>query len=164
MNKLRWYLLYTKPSHEDQVAKRLGDSGFEVFNPRLKERRQIRGKIKEVTGSLFPCYIFVRFNLCESLRLVKYTRGVRKVVGSDVFPTAVSDSIIETILARSEDGYVNIEPRTFKTGDNVEILGGPFAGIEALFMKELGGMERVCLLLKEISMRVVLDRALVAGV
>jgi len=161
---LRWYLLYTKPGHEERVARKIEDCGLNVFNPLLKERRHIRRKIRDVTGSLFPCYIFVQFDLEESYRLVKYTRGVRKVVGSELVPTPVCDDIIEAIRARSEGGYVKIEPPSFKPGEAVEICDGPFAGIGALFVKDLGAMERVSILLKEIDARVVVDRALVARV
>src|SRR3990172_11400716 len=103
---LNWYLLYTKPKNEDPVSKRLLDNGFEVFAPKIKERKYLRRKIQDTTTHLFPCYVFVRLDLMKDYRLVKYTRGGRRLVGSENAPTAVPEEIIKAIRDREDNSIV----------------------------------------------------------
>lgn len=155
-----WYLIYTKPRSENAVTDKLQGCGFEVLNPKLRERRFIRRKTREMVSPLFPCYVFAKFSVPENYRLIRYTRGVRKVVGSELRPIPVHEDIIESIRTRMEDdGVVRVELKKFHAGDAVEIKGGPFAGLEAIFLKELGGMERVSILLREVNARIVVDGA-----
>lgn len=157
-----WYLLYTKPKSEDLLADKLAEKGFEVLNPRLVERKYVRRKLTDVVSPLFPCYIFVRFDILKSFRLIKYTRGVRRVVGTGDFPSVVPDEIVEAIRARTIDGPVTIKPRSFAPGEEVLIKGGQLEGLTAVFEKELSGLERVSVLLKAVNARVVVSRALLA--
>ncbi|MCK5237680.1 MAG: hypothetical protein KAR06_11950 [Deltaproteobacteria bacterium] len=157
---LNWYLIYTKPKYEDIVSARLSGSDFEVFNPKLKERKSIRRKVVEVISPLFPCYIFVKTDLTANYRLLKYTRGIRRIVGTESLPAPVHQNIIDTIRASMEDGIVTVKPHRFLSGEEVEIKAGPFEGLEAIFICEMKGMERVSILLKEIDARVVIDGAL----
>ena len=59
------------------------------------------------------------------------------------------------------DGIITIKPK-FKPGEEVLIKGGPFQGLNAVFEKELKGIERVSILLKTINARLVVDSALLA--
>ncbi|MBI5643622.1 MAG: hypothetical protein HY954_09150 [Deltaproteobacteria bacterium] len=156
-----WYLLYLKPKWEDRVSLRLEESGFEVYNPKLKERKYIRRKLQYVISPLFPCYLFVKFELLKSYRIIKYTRGVKTVVGNDGCPIAAPDGIIDSIKAKAQDGTtISIQPKGFVSGEPVLIKGGPFQGIDAIFENEMKGVERVSILLKEINARVLIDRCL----
>lgn len=155
-----WYLVYTKPKNEEAVATRFLDSGFDVLNPKIKERKHIRGKFQERVSSLFPCYIFVRFDIFRSYRLVKYTRGIRRVVGTENVPTVVSEEIVESIRARMIDGIINVKPPEFAPGEEVNITGGRLDGFDAVFERSLKDSERVMVLLKTVNARVVIDGAL----
>lgn len=156
---LNWYLVYLKPRNEDKISERLSDCGFEVFNPKLKERRFVRRKLSDVIAALFPGYIFVRFDYPSDYRLISYTRGVKKVVGTENYPTPVPQAIIDSIRARLVEGVAVVEAHRFAPGEAVVIQGGPFKGLDAIFEKEMKGMERVCVLLREINARVVVDGA-----
>ncbi|MEK6582950.1 MAG: transcription termination/antitermination NusG family protein, partial [Nitrospirota bacterium] len=74
---MQWHAVYTKPKQENIVADSLKGAGLEVFNPRLKQRKYVHGVYKDIIGSLFPCYIFVRFEPANFSWMIKYTRGVR---------------------------------------------------------------------------------------
>lgn len=152
-----WYLIYTKPKAEDLLTKKFTACGFEVFNPKLKERRHIRKKVQDVISTLFPCYIFVRFDVDESYKLVKYTRGVKNVVGADGVPMTVPVGIIESIRKRMENNVVPVAPACFEPGDNVIIKGGPFKDFEAIFEGDLKGIDRVSVLLTAINARAVMS-------
>jgi len=157
---LNWFLIYTKPRCEDSVSNKFVDSGFEVLNPKIEERRYIRRKLQDVVSPLFPCYIFVRFDNPKDGRLVKYTRGVRSIVGPENIPSIVPEEIIGQIKKRMEDGVIHIRPGSFVEGEDVSIQAGPFEGLEAVFEKQLKGSERVSILLKTVNARVVVDASI----
>ncbi len=156
---LNWHLVYTKPRNEDVVSYRFNDAAMEVFNPKIRERRVIRRKLQTIITPLFPCYIFVKFDMEENYRLVKYTRGVRRIVGCGNAPQAVPEDIISSIKERMEEGVINLSPVEFKAGEDVVVKDGPFRGLQAIFEREMKETERVSILLKEINARVVVDRA-----
>lgn len=155
-----WYLLYTKPKHEDAVAKRLNDAGYEILNPKIKERRFYRRRLQDVISPLFPRYIFVKMEYAKDCRMVKYTRGVSQLVGSGDSPIVVDEGIIEAILSRiNNDGIAVLSPPEFTHGEEVEIQKGPFAGLTGVFLKPMKGIERVSVLLRALNARVEIDTA-----
>ncbi len=158
-----WYLLYTKPKHEDAVAKRLSDAGYKVLNPKLKERRFYRRRLQEMVSPLFPRYIFVEMEFARDYRMVKYTRGVSHLVGTGESPIVVDRDIINSILSRiNSDGVAVLPPPEFTSGEEVEIHKGPFAGLTGVFIKPMKGIERVSVLLKALNARVEIDTAYLA--
>ena len=159
-NKMQWYSVYTKPKREDTVAGSLENAGIEVFNPRLKQKKYLQGAYRNKISPLFPCYVFVKFEPETTSHMIKYTRGVRRIVGGDI-PWPVSDEIIDLIRNQEEDGIVTIKPPQFKYGDSVAINDGPLSGLKGIFEKELNGQERVVLLLSSIEYqaRAVVDKA-----
>ena len=160
-----WYLLYTKPKHEPPVARRLADAGFRVLLPRLRERRTFRGHIREVVVPLFPCYLFVEMDWARQGRLIRYTRGVRRVVSVGDQPLPVPRDMIETIRQRlDEKGETTLAPRDFSPGEEVLIHHGPMAGFTAVFVKPLKGTERVQVLLQAIGAKAEVDRAFLGAV
>lgn len=154
-----WFLAYTKPKHEDMVSDRLSDAGFQTLNAKISERRFVRGRVSTVTSPLFPCYLFVSFDKLRDYHLIRYTRGIKRVLGNDGGPAEVDERIIDSITARMEGGVISIKP-DFRPGEEVTILGGPFEGLTAIFEKELNGMERVSVLLKAMNIRMIVDGSL----
>lgn len=160
----KWYLVYTKPRNEDALERKFADMGFEVLNPKVRERKYIRRRITEAVSPLFPCYLFVRFDVFRNFRLVKYSRGVRKIVGAENCPIPVSDGIISSIEERTEGGYIALRKDMFTAGDTVRIKAGPFEGFDAVFEKEVKDSERVSILLRTVNARVVVDQALLSKI
>ena len=159
-DKMQWYAVYTKPKSEDAVAGFFENAGIEVFNPRLKQKKYMQGAYRDKISPLFPCYLFVKFEPETTSHMIKYTRGVKKIVGGDV-PWPVSDGVIDLIRNQEEDGVIAIKPPELKCGDSVAINDGPLSGLKGIFEKELNGQERVVLLLNavEYQARAVVDRA-----
>jgi len=156
-----WFLIYTKPKCEDTVAGKLDGAGFTVLNPKVKERKYARGKVVEAVSPLFPSYVFAKFEKFRDYHLVRYTRGVKWVLRSDEGPAEIPDKVVDAIIERIENGFVTIRS-SFTQGQTVIIKGGPFEGFTAVFEKEMSGMERVCLLLKAINVRLVIDRSMIS--
>ena len=156
-----WYLVYTKPKNEDIVSKKFEEAGFEVLNPKLKERKVYRRNLQDIVSPLFPCYVFLRFDVELDYRLIKYTRGVKSILGTAFEPSIVPDEVIGSIVTHMENGVITLKPAELKSGEKVYIKAGPLEGLNAIFEKELKGTERVSILLTAINARVVVDRAMI---
>ncbi len=61
--------------------------------------------------------------------------------------------MIEAIRERLDDGYVTPKVERFKQGQIVQISGGPLAGLEAVFIRQMTERHRVHLLLKTLGLR-----------
>ena len=160
---MQWYAVYTKPKQEGIVADSLRGAGLEVFNPKLKQKKYVHGAYKDIIGPLFPSYIFVRFEPTNFSWMIRYTRGVRKIVGGDS-PWPVSDEVIDLIKSQEENGLISIKPPELRSGDRVIIKDGPLQGLSGIFEKEISGQERVILLLTaiEYQARIVIDKVFLA--
>jgi transcriptional antiterminator RfaH len=158
---VNWYAIYTKPGAEDTVTQKLRQIGLEIFNPKLCVKKFVRKKYRTVIESLFPCYIFGRFEPETHIWLISYTRGVKKIVGGMHNPWTVAEEVIDFIRCHEKEGFVTINTEELKAGDTVEIAEGPFAGLSGIFHTFIKGSERVLLLLNalEFQARVVIDRA-----
>jgi transcription elongation factor/antiterminator RfaH len=153
MSSVNWYSVYTKPRQEDIICKRLLDfEDIEVFNPKIKTKRYLRGRLREVIEELFPCYIFLMFDLDKYYHMIKYTRGVRRIVGDrSGNPYNVDIRIIEYIKSKVKDGYITIEPPEFSPGEKVVIKEGPLEGLVGIFQKNIKASERVMILLNTLE-------------
>ncbi|NOZ24615.1 MAG: hypothetical protein GXO94_00760 [Nitrospirae bacterium] len=153
-----WYVIYTKPAQEDLVAKYLQIAKFDVLNPAVRKRRFYKGRLRMIVEKLFPCYVFAKFDPERDYRLIKYTRGVRYVIGSrSGTPYTVDKSIIDSILSRMKDGFIDLSAKELKPGDRLIITDGPMSGFEGVFLCERP-KDRVLILLREISCRLEIEK------
>ncbi|MCK7514309.1 MAG: hypothetical protein MZV70_66690 [Desulfobacterales bacterium] len=105
-------------------------------------------------GPFFPGYAFLRFEFPEQFQMVKYTRGVKRVVGNDDGPTPIPDEIVEGIRARERDGLVVFERYGEEpaVGDEIEVVEGPAQGPEGRSSaRRSATSERVMILLNYVS-------------
>ena len=161
---MNWYAIYTKPRQEDSVATRLQDRGIEVLNPKIRSKKFRRNKLMEFIEPLFPCYMFAHFEKRKYSHLIKYTRGVRYIIGKEN-PVALSEEIIHTIKVNmKDDNEVVIRPLYLKRGDKVRINNGPFKDFCGIFEKEMKGPERVMVLLDAIYYKLEIDSCLLTKV
>jgi len=156
---MNWYAVNTKPHQEDLAELTLQRLGVETFCPQLKQNKVIGQRRLTVTGSLFPGYLFARFNLDTHYRAVNYAQGVRKVVTFGPDPAIVDAEMIESIKSKLQDGYVTVQRSLFTPGQTVRIQEGPLRGLEAIFVQEMSDHQRVMLMLQTLSYqaRVVVD-------
>ena len=145
---MHWYVIRTKPDQERQAEFHLRQLSVETFLPLLRQNKRIRRQEKTVIKPLFPRYLFARFDIDEQYRAVNYARGVLMIVKFGLRPAEVSESLIQDIRERLEDGYVIPKTERFQKGQIVQIKGGPLIGLEAVFIREMTEQHRVLLLLK----------------
>lgn len=163
---LRWYVVRTKLRKETVVEKRITDLGLEVFLPWLRSRRRIGTRYQWVVSPLFPGYIFCRLDLLLSGKAVRYAPGVKDFVKFGSRIAEVGENVIKEIRDRCPKGVAEIKPRPYRSGEPVMIREGPFAGLEAMFEREMMGSERVAILLELLGRqtRLVLSSEMIARV
>jgi len=158
-SRLSWYVLQTKPTAEENVRQHLKNAEFETFLPKIKQ--MVRGQRKSATRvkPLFPSYVFVHMDLNDPNlhRMVKYTRGVRKILGDGAAPVPVPDEMIEIIKERV-DGQDVIEQRiTMQKGDEVKIRSGVFRDLIGILERPVSPAGRVRVLLQIMKHQVKCD-------
>jgi transcriptional antiterminator RfaH len=129
---------------------------FEVYLPRLREQRILRGRRVEVTPPLFPGYCFVAIEL--QWHAAHRAPGTNGLVMNGGGPAHVPDNVIAELKSRERNGFIELrKPRGLRIGSRVKVTVGPFAGqlgvyagmkphqrVEVL-LTLLGGQQRVSL-------------------
>jgi len=141
----RWYVISTKPKREFQVEKLFTEGGFTYYNPVYKQEGRVR--------PFFPGYGFLAFDFPGQYQMVKYTRGIKRVVGNKEGPIAIPDEVIQEMRAREIGGLVELEKHGAapQVGDEIEVAEGPLKGLRGIFEKEIDDKERVMILLSYVS-------------
>jgi transcriptional antiterminator RfaH len=140
-----WYVVNTKPKKEHQVERLFEEGGFTIYCPKyIKERR---------VTPFFPGYAFLYFDFPSQYQTVKYTRGVKRIVGNDAGPIPIPEATIGSIRAREREGLIVFERygQQPAIGDEIEVAEGPLKGLKGIFKKEVGDRERVMILLNYVS-------------
>lgn len=150
---MNWYVIQTKPQAENDVRLRLEKAEFEVFYPRI--RTAVRGANKSTTRtkSLFPAYLFARLDLNDGnvFNMIKYTRGVHRLLGGANSPVPIPESVIQTIRERVSEGDVIEQQMVFKKGDRVRIRGGWLDDLVGILEKPVSSAGRVRVLLNIVN-------------
>jgi transcriptional antiterminator RfaH len=146
-----WYVIQTKPKKEEEAKSYLSVNGLEVFNPLIETFTPRNGRISKELKPLFPSYIFGKFELEQDYPLVRWARGVKKVLGFGGYPTSVSEEVIEMIRKRTDDSGVVRKTNQFKFNDMVRIKSGPLKDLSGMFERWVSDSERVRILLNLIG-------------
>jgi transcriptional antiterminator RfaH len=145
-----WYAVQTKPRHEERVIYRLRDRGnLSVFLPKIEMLRKRRSQRVTVVEPLFPSYVFVRMSLEPGpWRAVKWTPGVRRIVGTGETPTPVPPDAMRLLMERCGADAIIQWRLDMRQGDMVRVVRGPLAGLEGILDRPAGRGERVRVLLQ----------------
>jgi transcriptional antiterminator RfaH len=144
-----WYVVHTRPKCEHIAAALMaGLENVEAWCPRIRfQKNTRRGKVWFVEA-LFPSYFFARFAPAESLRAVKYSQSVIKVVDFGGNLTPVPDRAIAELKAEMKDVEICEVQVGVKVGDIVELTEGPMRGLKGIVNAMLSGVDRVRILLE----------------
>jgi transcription antitermination factor NusG len=139
----------TKPRAEEQVALRLRQHcRLEVFLPKLAVPKRRRGRRITAIEMLFPSYLFVHMSLEPgSWYAVKWTPGVKGIVGTGDLPVAVPDEAVRLLLDRCMAEEIIAWRPAYPVGAHVRITHGPFAGLVGILERPATRQERVRVLL-----------------
>lgn len=145
-----WYVVQAKPRRESEVLTRLRlrAAGIDGFLPRIEVVRSHAGRRYHSLEPLFPSYLFFNARLTPAAwNAVRWTPGVRRILGDGERPIAVPDDFIETIRQRMEPlGFIR-PGSNLACGARVRVKDGPFAGLEGIFERPTSRHGRVRVLL-----------------
>lgn len=130
-----WYVIHCYSGYENKVRHNLEqrietmgmkDRIFDVVIPTQEEIEVKDGKRRVVERHVFPGYVLVNMILSEeSWYVVRNTPGVTGFVGMGNQPTPLRPEEVSQILRRMEAEAPHIKV-TFKVGERVRIVDGPF--------------------------------------
>jgi transcription antitermination factor NusG len=142
-----WYVIQTKPKKENDAKSYLSMKGLEIFFPLMESFPQVNGRVRREIIPLFPNYVFGNFDPLRDYTLVKYGRGVNKIVGFGNEPSPLSELAIEEIRGRIDATGLVRSKIEMKKNDPVRVKSGPFRDFLGIFEKWLPEKERVRILL-----------------
>ncbi len=136
---MKWYAIHTRSRHEKHVDLFLSERGVETFLPLVHTLSRRRDRKKYVDIPLFPGYLFVFTEKERLLFDVKYTRGVTRIIGTDIdAPTPIPDKQILDIKSIMETD-VQLDPFPYlKKGRMVRVKSGPLKGLEGILVERKG--------------------------
>jgi transcriptional antiterminator RfaH len=159
-----WYVLHSKPRKEEFLLDQLRLSGFEAYCPHVRVLT-VNPRARKIRP-YFPGYVFLQADLGKNkASSLQWMPGATGFVSFDGIPARVPDGLIPILRQRVDE--VNASGgellHELKSGDQVRVVEGPFAGYEAIFDVRLPGTERVRVLLKLLQQRRQLPVELDAG-
>jgi transcriptional antiterminator RfaH len=142
-----WYLIHTKPRQEHRALENLQRQDFRCVLPTVRvEKLRARRRVA-VDEPLFARYLFVELDATVSWMPIRNTLGVSTLVRFGGAPAQVPTEVVEALAVdakrRAEAG---LEKRLFEPGEPVRILGGAFAGLEAVYQMPDGDQRALVLI------------------
>lgn len=139
-----WYVVQCRANQNGRAVDNLANQGFHCYNPQLQVEQLRAGKRTSKREALFPGYVFVRLgDQTQGRHKIRSTRGVQKLVAFGGYPAPISGGVIAA-LQQAENTHA--EQPAIRQGDKLRISDGPFANLEATFVR-FDGQERVIVLL-----------------
>lgn len=137
-----WYVIRTKTKKEKDVLNQLTKAQYEIFFPQMKGLVSLR--------PLFPNYLFIRTNFEDSCKhqMVRYTRGVNKILGDGKGPKPISSIVVETLKKLTLNGSLIEQNLLFKEGDEIIVKKGILKDLRGIIKKNLSSSGRVEVLFK----------------
>jgi transcriptional antiterminator NusG len=130
-----WYVIHCYSGYENKVRHNLEqrietmgmkDKIFDVVVPTQEEIEVRDGKRRTVERHIFPGYVLVNMVMSEeSWYVVRNTPGVTGFVGMGTQPTPLRQEEVSQIVRRMEAEAPTVKV-TFKVGERVRIVDGPF--------------------------------------
>ena len=143
-----WFCIRSHLKHEHIAAAHLRQvPGVEVFNPRLRILRSTRRGREWSTESLFPNYLFARFDLESTLEKVQDTPSVKMVLRFGDTVPVIPDAVIEDLQQDLDEMRSQLLVEGPEEGEEVEVAAGAFKGLGGRVTRVLPAKQRVQILL-----------------
>jgi transcriptional antiterminator NusG len=137
----RWYVVHCYSGYENKVhhailqrieTMGMEDKIFDVIVPTEEEVEIKDGKRRIVERRVFPGYVLIQMIMDEdSWYVVRNTPGVTGFVGMGNKPTPLTEQEVAQIMKRME-AEAPVVKVTFKPGQKVRIIDGPFNDISGI--------------------------------
>lgn len=130
-----WYVVHTKPRQEARALENLQKQGFSCFFPTLQVQKLRNQRVQTITEPMFSRYLFIQLDdQTQNWGSIRSTLGVSKLVSFGPQPAKVPPELISFLR---EVPIETIE-RIFALGDTVQVVRGPFKGLEGQYLAHDG--------------------------
>jgi len=120
----------------------------------IRVEKVSRGNRVVKQEALFPGYLFVNFNQTSvSATTVRSTRGVSHFVTCAGSPVMVPDRLIEQLQKRTDPNSAELVSNLPQVGDQLDVIDGPFRGLNAVF-SQIDGDQRAVVLINLLNQQV----------
>ncbi len=144
----RWYCVQTRPKSEHVAAASLDQlPGLETYCPFLRIQRSLSRGVVWFREALFPCYVFAKFDVTQSLRAVSYAQAVARVLQFGGKLAELPEEALNAIRTEMRGELVQEIRLQPLVGDETEVASGPFRGFSGIVTHVREGGERVRLLI-----------------
>jgi transcriptional antiterminator RfaH len=145
-----WLLLQVKPRQEMRALENLERQQARCYCPKIQVEKLRRGKRIQVEEALFPGYLFINVQPQRdglTYTSIRSSRGVSKIVGFGAEPINIPEALIEQLKLRESAGLACIKSEDLpQAGDQINIIEGPFRGLQALY-SHTDGQKRAIVLI-----------------
>lgn len=159
-----WLVVYCKVREERRAQQHLANLGFETYVPVLERKVTKAGQSRTAIELMFPRYLFLRVTSPDKLASVRHTRGVSDFVRFGGRIASIADDLVLQIMHQQMGIQQNVtQQQTFQHGEPVVVVGGPFAGLDAIYQAPSGDARSIILLsLLQQQSHLVVDNELLA--
>lgn len=124
-----WLVLRTRSHHENVVESHLLQKRITAYLPKHPVVRRRRDRKAVVQLPLFPGYVFVQPR-AEQYEDIRYIRGSCGLVFAGSKPAAMREQDLDAVKVLVHSGAeLIVDPQLFP-GQRVEVVAGPFMGIQ----------------------------------
>jgi transcriptional antiterminator RfaH len=148
----RWYVAQTKPKAEKRACHWLGMKDIDVFVPKMEIKKRRKLGVVLAIEPVFPGYLFVKLEPSpSSWQQLKWTPGIKKVLGFNGAPSVVPEEVISELQKRTrQKGFIQ-EGSRFRKGEKVLVTQGPLKGLVGVIEEARPGKERINILMNILS-------------
>ena len=144
-----WFCLRAQCKREHIAAACLRQlTEVEVFCPRVRFRRSTNRGAVWFIESMFPGYLFARFDYATFNRRIRQLPGISGFVQFGDRVALLPDALIAEIKYRTGGDELVEVNQELEPGQNVQITKGPFQGLEAVVTRLIAARERVEILIE----------------
>ena len=136
-----WFCLSVMTGREEAVEKALDEFGIKALVP-MRKCAPIRRRHRIIEGLMVPVmrgYVLVNMPAKDPSFLgIKGLKHVIDVVGGSLTPMLISEKSVDEFKAKADDGKYDHRDNikiSYKAGNMVRIIDGPFAGFPAVVQK-----------------------------
>ena len=139
-----WFCLKTQPKREHLAATALRRQfGVECFSPRLRFRRMTQRGPVWFVEAMFPGYLFAKFVYSTQHRAVESSHGISGIVHFGDRLATLPENIVAALQSSVGAEEVVTLDCSVQVDQSVEIIEGPFQGLQVVVTNLLPAKERI---------------------
>jgi transcriptional antiterminator RfaH len=139
-----WFCLKTQPKREHLAATALRRQfGIECFSPRLRFRRMTQRGPVWFVEAMFPGYLFAKFVYSTQRRAVENSHGIQGIVHFGDQLATLPEHVVSALQSRVGLEEIVTIDCSMNVGQSVQIIQGPFQGLQAVVTHLLPAKDRI---------------------